>query len=429
MYKVLFIIQSYPSEQSANVLCDEKIMQAMLDTGRFEIHCLSYRYNGQSNEEIVNGIHVHRWNRDKWWDIYTWARHHESDPKSIHIFKLNRIFLRLKQIFFIPIFPFYEPILARQFAKKSIDFVSGKSFDLIVAEYYGLDTLYAGWKTKQKYNNLLFVPIFWDPLSGGIRPKYLPPKYVDLRKKILEKKVVSDSDKVVAMCSHRKHITELWSEDPIFSKFIFLDLPRLSIQHNNFSKKSSSKKINFVFSGSMGERNPYPLFKVISNSAYNNIEFVFFTSKIYHDRIQKYAEETNVKITVNSYIPHDELLSVLQKADVLVSFGTTSNTAVPSKIFEYISLGKPIIATYRTDNDPVIPVLKKYSNALLLNERVFTHSQITEFDKFIKESRTKKVDMNEVAIKFRDNLPETYVDFFIRLLECRTQTEVNIDGK
>ena len=46
MKKILFTIQWYPPKDSANVLCDDKIIQELLKTGEYEIHCLVYRTNG-----------------------------------------------------------------------------------------------------------------------------------------------------------------------------------------------------------------------------------------------------------------------------------------------------------------------------------------------------------------------------------------------
>ena len=74
-HKVLFIIQSYPSERSANVLCDERIMNELKEKTNYEIHCLTYQYDKQQMEDVINGFYIHRFKKSIFWDRYTWARH------------------------------------------------------------------------------------------------------------------------------------------------------------------------------------------------------------------------------------------------------------------------------------------------------------------------------------------------------------------
>lgn len=38
-------------------------MKALINTGHYEVHCLCYQYDNQPLEEVIDGIHVHRWNR------------------------------------------------------------------------------------------------------------------------------------------------------------------------------------------------------------------------------------------------------------------------------------------------------------------------------------------------------------------------------
>lgn len=66
--------------------------------------------------------------------------------------------------------------------------------------------------------------------------------------------------------------------------------------------------------------------------------------------------------------PHDVALKYLDNADVLLSIGNKESPMAPSKIYEYISTGKPIIHFYTWDKDPCIEPLKKYGNAILINE-------------------------------------------------------------
>lgn len=418
MKKILFIIQSYTSEKSANVLCDDKIMQELLKIGDYEIHCLSFLYNGQTEEEDVNGIHVHRWNRGFFWNIYTWAFHKNKGVLSGIILKLNKFFMRVKQIVFMPIYPFYEPLVAQMYSYHAKKLMQKLHFDMVIAEHNGLDTLYAGWKTKRKFKKVIFIPVFWDSLSGGFPAKYLPRYYVDRKKKKLEYEVVKDADRAIVMESHKKHIEKLWKDSLIYEKFVFMNIPYLKIQNQLLVDKRyfNTSYINIVFAGNMGMRDPSYLFKLVSKSLIGNINIHFFTDSKYHRKVQSVAQKNNILATMHDYVTHDELIAFLKEADILLNFGVNNPNAISGKIFEYIGFCKPIISTFFIDDEATLSILSKYDNALLIDERKDLKSNIPKFDKFITKSVSKVLDEGKIVRTYKNSMPESYVslinDFF-----------------
>ena len=64
----------------------------------------------------------------------------------------------------------------------------------------------------------------------------------------------------------------------------------------------------------------------------------------------------------------DEIRSVLEEADFLINIGNSMRNQVPSKIFEYISHGKPIVNICKNRDCPSLPYLQKYPYALNLFE-------------------------------------------------------------
>lgn len=418
MKKVLFIIQSYPSEKSANVLCDERVMKELINTSEFEVHCLCYRYANQPLEEVINGIHVHRWNRGLWWKIFSRAEYREMKNGTI-IIKINRFFMRLKQVLFIPLFPVYEPILAIQLKKQTLKLYEKIPFDVVLAEHNGLDTVYAGWKLKQK-KKTVFIPVFWDSLSGGFRPKYLPSKYVDNRKAELEEKIIRACDCAIMMQSHKKHILKLYEDkQELLNKITFLDIPYLDIIKEIPKKVFNNDKINIVFAGNMSMRNPTFFFKVVNASESSNILVHFFTDSKDHARIMRLAKEYNVSIDLHDYIPHSQLRNYLADADILLNFGVDNPNAISGKIFEYIGFKKPIISTYSIDNESVIPVLNKYPISLLIDERKEPKYYNQSISKLLSDYSKKTIDTETLQQLFKNNMSKTYVEKIKESLKMR----------
>ena len=410
--KILFIIQSYPSERSANVYCDENVMNALNRTGKYDIHCLVMQYAEQPLEQILNGYHIHRIKRSLWWKAFTKAKRNETDDGSKNIIKLNKFFMRLKETLFIPMYPIYEPLLVHLYASEAIKCHKNYSFDLVVSEFYGCETLLAGYKLKCLYPEIKYVPIFWDALSGGFGVKYLPKAYTRYKRIILERKVVSRCDKAIALRSHEQQLQALWKQSGLFDKFRFLDIPRLEWNSVEYGKSQQfvfdDRKINIVFAGSMTLRNPEPLFSLISKLDRSKFIIWFFTAQIYFEKIKKLQAAYDVNVVLNNYISHEELKKVLGQADALLNIGTDNECMIPSKIFEYMSYRKPIISLYVSDKDPSLPYFQHYPAAFLIKAK--EKISISDFTLFISEIKGKSVDFPIDDSFFYANQPAAYVE-------------------
>lgn len=420
MQKILFIIQSYPSEKSANVLCDEKIMNLFAEREEYEVHCLCFQYFGQAEYQKIGNINVHRWNRGLWWNIFTKAEFREMKNGKL-IIGVNRFIMRLKQILCIPIFPFYEPLVAKKYAKEVQKLYRKEHFDLVISEHNGLETTFAGWKLKRMYRDIKYVPIFWDAMSGGFRPKYLPKQYVDKRKQNLEAKILKDCDKAIMMMAHKKHILNMYADQKkLLEKVIFLDIPYL-VEQEKVDKKElwNDRKVHLMFAGNMGMRDPEYLFLLVKVSKLENLVFHFYTDVAYHKKIKHIAQKYGINIELNNYVPHNELIKYLATADILINYGVDNPNAISGKIFEYMGFLKPIISTYFRDDEATIPFLKKYPNSFLVDERKDVKLQVENFRKFILSIGQSQIDFNTVKELFKYNLPETYFIEIRKVMETK----------
>lgn len=417
--KILFIIQSYPSERSANVLCDEKIMLELIKNNIYDIHVLCYRYNFQCKEEKINGINVHRFSRGLLWNLYTWARYQKNNFKIKLIFFIDKILLRIKEFLTIPIFPIYQPFAILLYYYHAYLLMKKEKFDFVVAEHNGLDTLITGYLLKKKFPKVKFMPIFWDALSVGIPVKYLPYWYSQCKRIKLEKKVLQVADKVIVMQSHEQKLKDLYFNTPLWNKIKALDLPSFIKKEKTIENIKKSSTINFCFAGSLANRNIELLASILAKINLENIKLLVVAQELYRPRINKLLKKCpNLNIHFQSYLPHEELLKLFEEVDVFVNLGVDSNTMVASKIFEYMSFCKPIIATYRRSDDANIPYLKKYPISFLIDERETDISkQAIALQKFIEENIDKKVSYEEIAPLFYKNTPQAYVEEINKLLK------------
>lgn len=67
-------------------------------------------------------------------------------------------------------------------------------------------------------------------------------------------------------------------------------------------------------------------------------------------------------------LPPDVCDGELGRADVLLSIGNRDSNLVPSKLFKYLSCGKPIVHVRRGDSDSCLPYLERYPLALVVDD-------------------------------------------------------------
>lgn len=417
--KILFIIESYPSENSANVLCDEKIIKDLIETNLYEIHVLCYRYNFQPKYEIINEVVIHRFSKGLWWNVYTWARHQKSSWKTRIIFLIDRFILRFKQFITIPIYPHTNWVISWLGYIYAIKLQKKHNFDIVITEHNALSTTITGYLLKKRFFQIKFMPIFWDALSVGIPVKYLPLWFSQSKRINLEKKIFKIADLVIVMQGHEKKLKELYFNTDLWKKIKVLDNPSFMNREKNIQETNIKNNIiKICFAGSVANRNIEYLGNVFEQTKLN-LELLIITQEFYRTRINKLIKKcSNIQIQFIPYMPHEELLKLFEEVNVFINLGVDSNTMVASKIFEYMSFGKPIISTYRRSDDANVPYFKKYPLSFLLDEREKDISkQATALQKFIEENINKKVGYEEIAPLFYKNTPQAYVEEIDKLLK------------
>lgn len=102
----------------------------------------------------------------------------------------------------------------------------------------------------------------------------------------------------------------------------------------------------------------------------------------------------------------EEASRAIGAADVLVSIGNSDTAQTPSKVFEYMATGKPILHIAKTADDPVIEVLSRYPLAVTaVEDTALSSAEIERIRYYIREYKGKAVPFEEVARLFETALP------------------------
>lgn len=133
--------------------------------------------------------------------------------------------------------------------------------------------------------------------------------------------------------------------------------------------------------------------------------------------VQSAAKISEGTICYRGFVGSDEVSKAISEADILLSIGNSDITQMPSKIFEYMSYGKPIIHIAKFPNDPVLDILKKYPLSLCLVESEGSQTdKVNQIIRFAGSCTDKVVSFDDVAKCFPRALPEYSADLLRSLV-------------
>ena len=105
----------------------------------------------------------------------------------------------------------------------------------------------------------------------------------------------------------------------------------------------------------------------------------------------------NFKGTIYSsgWIPIDDLLALYPKVNYFLSF-PGNPTAIRSKVYEYMSYGKPLIILYDDDSDVNVRTFSRYPACLSIDERLKNSEQINEVENYLENTKECEINFEKV---------------------------------
>jgi len=271
-----------------------------------------------------------------------------------------------------------------------------EKIDIIFSICYPFSAHLAALKFKQKNKNVKWITYTVDPYSTSERLNNIAlfPKYRNKYNSSYEHYIYSKSD-------YNLVSEEIFqTESTIINRFKFKtsSIPYLLSEPQKKSISFLDKSYtNLIFAGRFYKdiRNPIFLLSSFLNVNNNSIILHLFSQSNCEVIIDEYIRKANGRIIKHNYVSQKEIMSVLVDADILINVGNSTSSFKPSKIFEYISTGKPIINFYRNNN--LDDVLIKYPNSLQINEDEKTHHESAKLiEHFCLSQKGKYLEWNKI---------------------------------
>ncbi len=218
--------------------------------------------------------------------------------------------------------------------------------------------LILGMKLAQHYGVPFFAD-FRDPWLDNPNSQPLPSRFL-LKARSLERRICASAEKVITttpeFSRHFQSVYPHWKE-----KFVTVtngfDSQKLVTQMIEMNERRSggnknTPTLDICHCGTVyGARNPYPFLQAI----YGLLEtkqirprailarFLGYWNIQGQEEWVAHALESEGLLSRRPLVPYEECLQEMARADILLVLQPNSPLQIPSKIYEYISFGKPIL--------------------------------------------------------------------------------------
>ena len=215
--------------------------------------------------------------------------------------------------------------------------------------------------------NIPWIAYFMDPYSYYIERREEKGEFLQIEQLVYEM-----SDLVLTT-------EEIYRENKTNSLAPYLCKTH-SFRYGNFKKNKHalinnifhSGKINCVYVGSLLSekiRSPKYFYQLI-NQLDDRFHFHIICNRMSEQNIFLYETTVQKKDRVTWYhnLPLEECLGIMCHADILINLGNKSVNQTPSKVFDYIGSGRPIVNIYSLTDDTSKYYLEKYPCKINIRE-------------------------------------------------------------
>ena len=387
MRKIIFLTGRYLPKPEATGLCIHKIASCLADEG----FCVETICMGDKEERfLLDGVNVKK--------IKAPFFMRESEISSFCVFVS-----RLHKLFHLFNYPLRSNTLRKRFVKAALKDIDYDDEVNVVASFSPFEAV-SSLKAIRKKAKCKSINLFYycaDTLSNEQGKSAILS--AGLREKIgrqREINIFSFCKTIFVMDCHTKHyMSDNYIE--FKDKMAVVDFPLLDKTFYSAISDNPNKMIQIVYTGTLYKTLRNPSFACDAFLKFVDLDFklTFVGGGDCQDILEKKATKSNGKIEYLGKQSYEEAKHLIKQADILLSLGNLESPMMPSKIFEYISTGKPIIHFSSWEGDPCIPILSKYGNSLIIS----SDKDVFLIPQFLKKHNV--VSWQEIETLFYKSLP------------------------
>ncbi len=220
-----------------------------------------------------------------------------------------------------------------------------------------------------------------------------------------EKRVLSYADANLLSEEVYQNSTKLY--DSIKEKTYPLPYLLLKPRQKEFKETFEDPCVHLVYAGRFYRelRSPKYLLETMLKIKNPEIKLHLYAVSDCEAMIDANVEKSHGRILRHAIVSSSEILKILLQADVLINVENTLPEFKPSKIFEYIAAGKPIVNFYSGDNPD--PTLSLYPECLMIREgKDMMAENALRIETFCSGAKNRDVGWDAIDQIYSKHLPQ-----------------------
>lgn len=289
----------------------------------------------------------------------------------------------------------FNPI-ERRYIRLLRDINRKSPIDIAIASSGSFYTIHALAKSKAACTRIGYMldPYWKNHTTGGARAKREELYAWKHLNRMVIPKLLSDDYQDPAFAPWRHKLVE--AEFPGITK-------RISA---NTEISFAPNKVNLLFAGNFYEKIRSPKYLLDLMDVMPENICLTILGGVYGNFSADISSHINQlcgegKLRMLSAVPATQARAAMEKADFLVNIGNLVDNQLPSKLFEYFSTGKPVIHLQQIPDCPCVPYLKRYENALILQEFEQVSANGKKLEEFCR-GKARVLPFSDVQSRFPD---------------------------
>ena len=400
--KILFVcVDRYPYDGACTSLLKKLFFNGggLIEKGN-EIHIATYRQQfDDKDDEIVDEVRIHRLLSPRFLSISELLRH----KREMGLF-IKGIFVKIKKRAEQKLKNGYENLDKAQIAefKKYLRALVEKETLEIVVSVAGCYEMAIAAQIVSEEKRIPYILYQVDPFTDNIMfSSRSAEKRIEIEKRLYRcSRKVFTTEIILSKMRERMRKEELSNTE-------VMEFPGVSVDFSKGDKRQTCDGIDCVFAGRIyrGVRNPTYTIKMFQELPQN------IRLKLYGVTAKELRDDFSIETLPNNVICYglvsvEEAENAMKNADVLVNIGNIMLNQVPSKLFSYISTGKPLLNICANHECSSKPYLEKYPYALSIDEAQSCDDvTVKEVMSFLTENAGKTCDLHEIEVLYEKCTP------------------------
>lgn len=405
--KVLFIVPDrYPDLGACSNLLNHLFFQGKLMASMDQISVLAVcaQYN-EKQTACCNGITVHYVHLWEAFSQVEYSRLFTKFPVKVLIGEYKKACNKLVRR--------YCPKLINSSTvraiRRTLIQLDPQKFDVVVPVMGSVEIAMASLLLKKKNPDIKLVLYQVDPYATN----ETLPVAIQHQRKELEKELYTSFDRIITTPILLAESSKCY-DAAVLEKMVAMEFPNVIAQIEK-KRDIENDDINCLFLGNIygNIRDPRYTIRLFANLDDRiKLKLVGFASDEVKAECRKYGIVHEGPKFLN------QAAEELSASDVLVNIGNSMQNQVPSKLFEYISYGKPIVNICKNRNCPTLQYLANYPNVLnLFEEEDLFETQRLQLRDFILQNYQKQISSERIRKEYKTCTPEFCAQQMVRVFK------------